>query len=599
MDIDRSSFGVDFVSVKYVSDLTDVVRAVVLVDPRLHSQADVAAKLDRYIAACQSSVGPGAPIIRLCPEGIDDWTFWEVRDYLAALYATHPRIEGVMFIGNIKLPSFYKPRGDVLQSRLIAHAFEDLDLSLQKLEPGESDADFDAMTMGDYALPELWTAYVPVGYADDELNTYARYAQQVHQFLDKAIAYHEGAEKFSKYYTLNEWSNYINGIAYEMGMNAIDFYAINNTGYGPYHAYRTWDPNFVTPGVDLPADARELFYRRAPIESFPSMAAFNAEERRLPIMGSGWRDASILRSHLDGSHYAIVQINEHSNPWQSILSSDQVHSLNHGGLIAEIAGCGVGGYFQPGSPASVTGAASVDQNLLCAFILGKSDFIAATGDPFNRVSLAETHRLNSFLGQGDYLGLAHYFRKCWQYQTVIDDHAPQDLKGRTQEILLGDPFITLGHQLSPPAPPVLIDIPGSGATITSSPTDHWPAAYCFDGMETTLMRSEYANPAFVTIEFPIAQTIAQIKACLGQIGYSWAECDEWTVDAADNLTDLETQSGSYVVVVGLRGGVCGAWDTSRLGAPVTARVFRFTIWRTIGDDFVHIPELQLYGVCLD
>src|SRR5262245_1494077 len=46
-------------------------------------------------------------------DGIDDWEPPKVRSAISQWLASNSELEGILFVGNIKLPSFFMPRPDL------------------------------------------------------------------------------------------------------------------------------------------------------------------------------------------------------------------------------------------------------------------------------------------------------------------------------------------------------------------------------------------------------------------------------------------------------------------------------------------------------
>lgn len=132
------------------------------------------------------------------------------------------------------------------------------------------------------------------------------------------------------------------------------------------------------------------------------------------------------------------------------------------------------------------------------------------------------------------------------------------------------------------------------AVVTATPSDLGHVINCFDGDIYTMMRSANINPAFVQVAFDAAQSIKQIRVFLGEPDYS-GNNNSWWVEAADSQADMDSQSGSYQRLVHRRDDVNGVWDTVELPQATKAKIWKFSIERTVGDDYVHIPELELWA----
>ncbi len=130
------------------------------------------------------------------------------------------------------------------------------------------------------------------------------------------------------------------------------------------------------------------------------------------------------------------------------------------------------------------------------------------------------------------------------------------------------------------------------ATVTVSAWDKGSPELIFDNDPVSLLRTASVNPAIVTLEFDNPQTISAFSARLSHA--SGAPAYEWKVEAADNTSDLNAQNGSYRLLVPITGALSDQDSVFDLLVPVTANVFRLTVTRLTGDDFVHINEWTLF-----
>ncbi|MEW6281022.1 MAG: hypothetical protein AB1758_20580, partial [Candidatus Eremiobacterota bacterium] len=109
------------------------VRALVLVDKRLYDR--IRGDLNAYVRA--ASERRRIPIRVVPLVGIDDWQPPRVLQEVRQLRKRHPRLEGILYVGNIQLPTFFMPRPDQPSTRLWPRYLEDLDMVAQKrLKPG-------------------------------------------------------------------------------------------------------------------------------------------------------------------------------------------------------------------------------------------------------------------------------------------------------------------------------------------------------------------------------------------------------------------------------------------------------------------------------
>jgi hypothetical protein len=134
----------------------------------------------------------------------------------------------------------------------------------------------------------------------------------------------------------------------------------------------------------------------------------------------------------------------------------------------------------------------------------------------------------------------------------------------------------------------------NAAVLTSTTPDIGNVSNCFDGNPATLMRSADINPAFVQVAFSTQREVTKLRVLLGQPGYPNIDEDDWWLEAADTQEDLDRKTGSYQLVVPERFDVAGTWDEVTLSKGVSKRIWRFWIERTVGDNYVHIPELELW-----
>ena len=126
------------------------------------------------------------------------------------------------------------------------------------------------------------------------------------------------------------------------------------------------------------------------------------------------------------------------------------------------------------------------------------------------------------------------------------------------------------------------------ATLTASQWDIGHMDALFDRNWSNLYRSAAINPAIVTVEFVEAHESGAMRILCA------ADSDhELILDAADTMADLENQTGSYVRILDrviVPPDQIGWWEWN--DAPVTRRIFRWSVERLTRDDFVHIREIE-------
>ncbi|MCB0533369.1 MAG: T9SS type A sorting domain-containing protein [Saprospiraceae bacterium] len=123
-------------------------------------------------------------------------------------------------------------------------------------------------------------------------------------------------------------------------------------------------------------------------------------------------------------------------------------------------------------------------------------------------------------------------------------------------------------------------------TVTHSPLDIGILGNVFDGDPATLARSAAVNPLVITLETnnPVQVASTAILTTHGSDGW-------WTLEAADNMADLNSQSGTYQLLVAQATQVSDVW--ANFNTVFTARIIRLSVKRTQGDDYVHLNEWSL------
>jgi hypothetical protein len=421
-------------------------RALMLVDRRLYRQ--LGPIIDEYRTLAEQRRGFSIALHAI--DGIDQWRHDAVKAYIKRQRTADPSLEGVLFIGNIKLPSFFQSRTDTADTRLITRYYEDLDGVFSKHLADNSTIppcpieglpyncyggggaavpahDFDHVAKGPAPDPEIWTSYMPVGLPG--VNNYETWGLQLQPFLERVLNFYQG----------------------ELSANGRLYFLTPDIGEQPE---RTWDafgnqaidiygrrgPNGETFG-DCIQNGVNLCYVRWPIESYSDAQTFISDVRANWPGDRVWLDPAILISHMNDV-FSVLEITAHSDTTESVLSSEQARGLNGGGLFVPLSGCGVAGFFQPGSPSFVNTGTSVYDNVLMSYVYGSSATLAGAGDPFWRGHYAKHPSLYLHLKQvpGSYLGLANHQRIKELYQISTDDGSFREFG---MEMLVGDPFMDL------------------------------------------------------------------------------------------------------------------------------------------------------------
>ncbi len=423
----------------------DETRALILVDTRLYLALKT--EIDRYRQ--KASARRGFDILMDTDKRLDDFSYSEIFDLIQNYRSQYPAIQGVLAIGNIKLPSFYKARADILQVRLYPSYFEDAELALTRYyAPGAVDPWCDGSNDGycqvihedGYVVPEhdfddiqhfptepdIWTCYMPVG--AEENDSYADFAAQLQPYFVKLLDfYNENYYPENKMYMVSNdlfGGDYNFWQLYGDQVERVDFYAMN--------------PSTDTTCIESGRTPEEC-YQRAVLENYPSHEAFMEEYNSRYWMGEDWQKDSIYTAHLEANHYEFVLVNVHSWEQASLISANEALDLQNGGMIMLGFGCSVGGFKQPASPSNVTTSTYPADNILMNYLLGSSDFLAAAGAPFNRGHSGHFQKIIDYMkDDADYLGLAHLERMQYLYANAGDRI---NLKEQLNEILPGDPFL--------------------------------------------------------------------------------------------------------------------------------------------------------------
>ncbi|MGO8691214.1 MAG: hypothetical protein ACLQLG_16450 [Thermoguttaceae bacterium] len=404
--------------------------ALVLVDARLYEL--ISPELSAYVQAAEARRKFTITVLPLV--GLDDCRPPQVREAMQKWHAERPKVEGVLFVGNVKLPSFFMPRGDTLSVRLWSKYYEDLEMvPTREMRTGSTPSfapkgfkvpehDFDQM-LHCSTSPALWAAFLPVGYQDEAKNTYKNWAEQLAPFFKKTAGFYSGTVAYGRgmYLLSNDGSLLVRAkpVWDAIGPKEIEFYSINEKGLGAYK--------------NNPAG-----YKRVHLEKYPSLEAFEAYcSKHTYWMEEGWQSPAIFLKHMAEGRRRIVWWNVHSNPEISMITTAQAHDMTGGGLIALLSGCSVGGFKQPGSHSFVDTRTSVEKNVLSQVVYGHSDFVVAIGSVHNRVEDECATPLMASLYSGGYLGMAHLMRLR---QQAKDTGGNAGALRQRQEIMIGDPF---------------------------------------------------------------------------------------------------------------------------------------------------------------
>src|SRR4029079_17925303 len=109
-------------------------KAMVIIDSRLYAQ--LGSTFDTWKALVEARRGFALDVRK--DQQYDGMAFSAIRNVIVSARTANPAIEGVLMVGNIKLPSFYKIRADIPHPRLLPRYYEDLDGVFSKIYPDVS-----------------------------------------------------------------------------------------------------------------------------------------------------------------------------------------------------------------------------------------------------------------------------------------------------------------------------------------------------------------------------------------------------------------------------------------------------------------------------
>ncbi len=439
-------------------------RALLLIDAQLYAPLKDA--LEQYRALAEQRRGFAIELRAV--NGLDELSFGQLKAQLSSARAANPSLQGALFIGNLAIPTFYKPRFDNLATRLYPYFYEDLDATfLRAQDAGTLDPkcvdwvsqpqqncnvltdttvpahDYDRLVPGASLGPELWTAYWPVGVSGTQ-NGYSDFAAQLRPFLDKLIAFYTGSSKGNgRYYFVSNdpgWGQL------ELLWNALprsrfDFYGKP----GPQGQV----------GSDCITGGQDLCYVRWPLETYASFAAFKQAYEAAPFLGEGWEMPSLFAAHMNAALYDMVEVNAPSDYGASIITTQETAQLTQAGLIVALSGSSVTGFAPPRTDSSVDIKQVLAQdNVGVAYLYGKSRALAVLGDPTARGHYGNFPVVYATLVQGGatgYLGAAHLAQMKQNYTDAgyeqcmasAGTNCGYTLSENASEMLLGDPFLDL------------------------------------------------------------------------------------------------------------------------------------------------------------
>ena len=127
----------------------------------------------------------------------------------------------------------------------------------------------------------------------------------------------------------------------------------------------------------------------------------------------------------------------------------------------------------------------------------------------------------------------------------------------------------------------------SDIQVIHTPFDFGTIKNVFDNVVSSLVRTPSINPLIITLCFSRPQTVFATKLIM-----TYGD-GKWTLEVADSLNDMNSGTGSYLKLFDSRLLTDAVVDS--LSFPrVIKKVFRITVYRTTGDNYVHLNEWQLF-----
>ena len=178
------------------------------------------------------------------------------------------------------------------------------------------------------------------------------------------------------------------------------------------------------------------------------------------------------------------------------------------------------------------------------------------------------------------------------YSIKLGSNEVQDLLGNHfSDGIVGDFKVEIFNSNTIDVAQMLAD---GSAVVDHTPFDIGTISDVFDGLYTTLARTANINPGEITLTFDVAQALSGFSVFFSHNLASPAY--RWSVESADNIDDMNSQAGSWRILVDQETAESDVLSTVILPSTVTAHVVRLTATRLMSDNFVHIEEWSLIGV---
>jgi hypothetical protein len=136
---------------------------------------------------------------------------------------------------------------------------------------------------------------------------------------------------------------------------------------------------------------------------------------------------------------------------------------------------------------------------------------------------------------------------------------------------------------------VLQALDRGAATVAASTWDIGSPREVFDDSTASLYRSASINPALITLTYVQPQAFRKFRVlCAGGT-------TRWRVETADTQADLDARAGTYFLLVDWTTTPNETWGDLVPPAGRTAKLVRLTANRTVGDNFVHVREWEVFA----
>lgn len=123
---------------------------------------------------------------------------------------------------------------------------------------------------------------------------------------------------------------------------------------------------------------------------------------------------------------------------------------------------------------------------------------------------------------------------------------------------------------------------------TSPPFDIGSISDVFDGNTNSLARTPAINPLVLTIQFETPIILTRSRIMSGQHG-------KWQIETAETLDDFDNQTGSHLIQFQEVPILENQWNEQEL-EQMPVKKIRLILTRTVGDDYVHLREWELFGL---